>query len=132
MKREIGPQFRVFSGADEMAMSGLAFGADGLIGSFYNIIPELFADLTKAMAEGRLDDAKVLQDKANKIIYFTLQQYPMSAVKRVMAWQGADAGYCRKPFDNYETPEQEAALKDAFRVFRDSHGLNGIGFLDEI
>lgn len=132
MKREIGPQFRVFSGADEMAMSGLAFGADGLIGSFYNIIPELYADLTKAMAEGRLDDAKALQDKANDIIFFTLQQYPMSAVKRVMAWQGADAGYCRKPFDNYETPAEEEALKDAFRVFRESHDLNGIVFLDGI
>ncbi len=132
MKREIGPEFRVFSGADEMAMSGLAFGADGLIGSFYNIIPELYADLIKAMADGRLDDAKALQDKANDIIFFTLKQYPMSAVKRIMAWQGADAGYCRKPFDNYETPEQEEALKDSYRAFRDAQGLTGIGFLDDL
>ena len=56
----------------------------------------------------------------------------MSAVKRIMAWQGADAGYCRKPFDNYETPEAEAALKDAYRAFRDAHGLAEIGFLPDL
>ena len=66
------------------------------------------------------------------IIFFTLKQYPMSAIKRIMAWQGADAGYCRKPFDNYETPEAEAALKDAYRAFRDAHGLAEIGFLPDL
>jgi N-acetylneuraminate lyase len=34
IKEEIGKDFVVFSGADEMAMSGMAFGADGIIGSF--------------------------------------------------------------------------------------------------
>lgn len=132
IKQEIGPQFRVFSGADEMAMSGLAFGADGLIGSFYNIIPEIYADLVEAMANGRIAEAKALQDKANAIIFFTLKQYPMSAVKRIMAWQGADAGYCRKPFDNYETPEQEVELKAAYRQFRDENDLGDLGFLTDL
>ncbi|SMY08894.1 dihydrodipicolinate synthase family protein [Flavimaricola marinus] len=132
IKREIGPDFRVFSGADEMAMSGLAFGADGLIGSFYNIIPELYAKLVEAMDAGNLTEAKVLQERANAIIFFTLKQYPMSAVKRIMAWQGADAGYCRKPFDNYETREQEAALKAAYRAFRDENNLGEIGFLTDL
>jgi N-acetylneuraminate lyase len=127
LKQEVGPEFRIFSGADEMAMSGLAFGADGLIGSFYNILPELYADLVRAMAEGRVADAAALQEKANTVIFFTIAQYPMSAVKRVMAWQGADGGYCRKPFDNYETPEAEAELRRAFREMREAHGLAGIG-----
>lgn len=132
IKAEIGPGFRVFSGADEMAMSGLAFGADGLIGSFYNIIPEIYAKIVAAMAEGRIAEAKALQDKANAIIFFTLKQFPMSAVKRIMAWQGADAGYCRAPFDNYETPEQEEALKSAYRAFRDAAGLAEAGFLPDL
>lgn len=132
IKSEIGPHFRVFSGADEMAMSGLAFGADGLIGSFYNILPELYADLVAAMNQGRIDDAKTLQETANSIIFFTLKQYPMSAVKRIMAWQGADAGYCRAPFDNYETPDQEEALKSVYRAFRDDNDLAQIGFLPDL
>ena len=131
LKTEVGPEFRIFSGADEMAMSGIAFGADALIGSFYNILPELYARLVAAMRAGELHEARRLQDQANTVIFFTLRQYPMSAVKRVMAWQGADGGYCRRPFDNYETPEAEAALRAAFRELRDSHGLTGIG-LDDI
>lgn len=35
IKDEISPDFSVFSGADEMALSGFVFGADGIIGSFY-------------------------------------------------------------------------------------------------
>ena len=93
---------------------------------------EAVPDIVAAMDEGRIADAKALQDKVNAIIFFTLKQYPMSAVKRIMAWQGADAGYCRKPFDNYETPEAEAALKDAYRAFRGAHGLAEIGFLPDL
>ncbi|EAR52732.1 N-acetylneuraminate lyase [Oceanicola granulosus HTCC2516] len=132
IRQQFGTGFRIFSGADEMALSGLAFGADGLIGSFYNIVPGLYAELVAAMAEGRLEEAQALQAKANKIIFFTLRQYPMAAVKRIMGWQGADAGYCRAPFENYETPEQEAALKDAFRALRDAEGLTGVDFLDAL
>ncbi|MGE4467022.1 dihydrodipicolinate synthase family protein, partial [Sphaerochaeta sp.] len=40
IKEEIGKDFKVYSGSDEMALSGLAYGSDGLIGSFYNVIPE--------------------------------------------------------------------------------------------
>jgi len=132
IKQEIGTDFKVYSGSDEMAMSGLAFGADGLIGSFYNIIPEIYLALYAAMREGRLADAKALQETANTVIFFTLKQYPMSAVKRIMAWQGADAGYCRKPFDNYFTDADENALKDAYRGLRDREKLSGVDFLEVI
>src|SRR5690606_16602534 len=48
IKTEIGSDFVLYSGADEMAMSGVAFGADGIIGSFYNTIPEVFIELFAA------------------------------------------------------------------------------------
>src|SRR5262249_11691511 len=35
----------VFYGTDEMLIAGLAMGADGGIGSFYNVAPELFVKL---------------------------------------------------------------------------------------
>jgi len=132
IKQEIDPDFRVYSGVDEMALSGLAFGADGLIGSFYNVIPEVYLALCAAMREGRLEDAQVLQETANKVIFFTLKQHPTSALKRIMAWQGADAGYCRKPFDNYFSPADEQALKDAYRGLRDREKLVGVDFLDAL
>ena len=132
IKNEIGSDFLVYSGADEMAMSGLAFGADGIIGSFYNLMPEVFLALFAAMGEGRLKDAEALQSTSNAIIFETLKKDPHSAMKRMMAWQGADAGYCRKPFGNYDSPEKEEALKESFRRLKAERNLSGVAFLDLI
>ncbi len=132
MKAEIGSDFVIYSGADEMAMSGLAFGADGIIGSFYNSIPEVYLALNAAVAAGDMEKAKALQEVGNAIIFFTLARNPIAAIKRAMAWQGADAGYCRKPFGNFYTAAEEENLKAEFRAFKAERGLSGVNFLDAI
>lgn len=132
IKAEIGKDFVVYSGADEMAMSGLSFGADGIIGSFYNVIPEVFLALDAAVKAGDLAGAKALQETANAVIYFTLGRNPHAAMKRAMAWQGADAGYCRKPFVNFYDAESEAKLKEEFRGLKRDLGLTGVHFLDAL
>ncbi|MBO9589159.1 dihydrodipicolinate synthase family protein [Devosia sp.] len=132
IKAEIGSDFIIYSGADEMAMSGLAFGADGIIGSFYNCIPEIYLALNAAVAAGDMEKAKALQEVGNAVIFFTLARNPIAAIKRAMAWQGADAGYCRKPFGNFYSEAQEEKLKDEFRAFKTERGLTGVNFLDAI
>lgn len=131
-KAEIGSDFVIYSGADEMAMSGLAFGADGIIGSFYNSIPEVYLALYAAVKAGDMAKAKALQEVGNAIIFFTLARNPIAAIKRAMAWQGADAGYCRRPFGNFYSPSQEDELKAEFRAFKAERGLTGVNFLDAI
>lgn len=130
IKEEISTDFRVYSGSDEMAMSGLSFGADGIIGSFYNMIPEVFSALMDAVEKGDMARAKSLQETANAIIFFSLSYTPTAVIKRCMAWQGADAGYCRKPFDNFVTQAQEEELKTAFRQLKLDRNLHGVAFLD--
>jgi N-acetylneuraminate lyase len=130
IKAEIGKDFIIYSGADEMAMSGLAFGADGIIGSFYNVIPETFLGIDAAIKAGDMARAKDLQETANAVIYFSLSRHPIAAIKRAMAWQGADAGYCRKPFGNFYGAESEAKLKEEFRGLKRDRGLTGVAFLD--
>jgi N-acetylneuraminate lyase len=132
IKAEIGSDFIIYSGADEMAMSGLAFGADGIIGSFYNSIPEVYLALNAAVAAGDMEKAKALQEVGNAVIFFTLARNPIAAIKRAMAWQGADAGYCRKPFGNFYTEAEEEKLKAEFRAFKKERGLTGVNFLDAI
>lgn len=132
IKAEIGQEFLVYSGADEMAMSGLSFGADGIIGSFYNLMPEVFIALNRAVADGDLATARRLQETANAIIFFALGQSPTSIIKRGMAWQGADAGYCRKPFDNFLDPDDEEKLKAQFRQLKQDRNINDVAFLDRI
>ncbi|MFO1150399.1 MAG: dihydrodipicolinate synthase family protein [Alsobacter sp.] len=132
IKQEIGPDFRVYSGSDEMALSGFSYGADGIIGSFYNLMPELFLRIERAVASGDVEGARALQAKANTIIFFSLARNMTAIIKRGMAWQGADAGYCRRPFGNYYDAEQEGVLKAEFRGLRDSNDLSGVDFLEAI
>lgn len=132
IKAEIGSDFVLYSGADEMAMSGLHFGADGIIGSFYNAIPEIFLALYAAVKAGDMAKAKELQEVGNAIIFFTLPRNAMAALKRMVTWQGADAGYCRKPFGNFMTQAEEDQLKAEFRAFKAERKITGVNFLDVI
>ena len=130
IKKEIGKDFIIYSGSDEMAMSGLISGADGIIGSFFNLMPEIFISLKNAIDSKNIDQAKKLQEKANTIIFFSLARGQYSVIKRGMVWQGANAGYSRRPFDNFYTTETEDKLKDEFRGLKKNNDLSGIHFLD--
>jgi N-acetylneuraminate lyase len=132
MKQEIGPQFAVFSGADEMAMSGLAYGADGIIGAFYNNIPEVFIALRAAVAAGDFAEAKRLQEVGNAVIFFSLDRGMVPMIKRSLAWLGYDAGYSRSPLGGYIDKAAEDKLKDEFRQLRDERALTGVSFLDAL
>lgn len=130
IKKEIGKDFIIHSGSDEMAMSGLLSGADGIIGSFFNLMPEIFIALKEAINSKNIKEAKNLQEKANTIIFFSLARAPYSIIKRGMVWQGADAGYCRRPFDNYYDSDSENKLKNEFKQLKKDNDLSGINFLD--
>ncbi|MBT3777542.1 MAG: dihydrodipicolinate synthase family protein, partial [Pelagibacteraceae bacterium] len=52
IKKEIGDSFKIYSGMDEMALSGILSGADGMIGSFYNLMPEMFVNLYSNLQTG--------------------------------------------------------------------------------
>lgn len=130
IKQEIGPDFAIYSGSDEMAMSGFAFGADGIIGSFYNLFPELFLKIRDAVAAGDLATARELQRSANTVIFFALARNMTAIIKRGMAWQGADAGYCRRPFQNYPEAESEAAVRRDLAALCAAQGLTGARLFD--
>lgn len=131
MKEDLGKDFLIYSGSDEMALSGLAFGADGLIGSFYNLMPELFIALDKAMAEKDLRTAEEKQRLANIIIMYATQKNYVGIMKRALSWIGVDGGYCRSPFHNFNAQEEEV-LKNDFRMLRDRHAIKGVEFLDAL
>jgi len=132
IKEEIGKDFVVFSGADEMAMSGLSFGADGIIGSFYNSMPEIWLALRDAVAKGDMAEAKRLQEIGNAVIFFSLPRGGVACIKRAMAWQGCDAGYVRRPLGTVIDKAAEDKLKAEFRQLRDERKLTGVAFLDAI
>lgn len=110
LKDMLGAEFMIYSGCDEMAFSGLAFGADGIIGSFYNAIPEVFLSISKCVKENKIDEGIQLQKIANEFIFACLEYDFPSCLYQVLRWRNQDAGYGRKPFLQY-TEEQLASLK---------------------
>ena len=132
IKDEVGEEFLVYSGADEMAMSGLISGADGIVGSFYNIMPELFINIYDAVKNKDLDEAQRLQKQAVEVIMYALQLPSFYAgMKVILKWMGINAGYCRRPFENL-TEEDEAKFKEGFKILKETYDLKGIDFIDAI
>lgn len=132
IKDEVGKDFLVYSGADEMAMNGIISGADGIIGSFYNMMPELFINIYNAVQAKELDKAAKLQQQAVEIIMLALS-YPSfyAVMKTIIKWLGVDAGYCRRPFSNV-TDEEEVELKKAYKALKDKYQITGVDFLDTL
>ena len=84
-------------------------GADGGIGTFYNVVPEWFVGIHRLAGEGKWDEARVLQGKVNEVIELGLQFPAHAATKEMMAWQGVPCGNCRAPRANL-TAEQKRAI----------------------
>ncbi len=114
--------FIIFSGMDEMAMSGTAVGADGIIGSFYNAIPETFAGIFYAVKEGDMKKALRLQTIATEIILEAVKYDYFSVIRHMIGWQGVDAGYSRRPFRNYTSEEMEP-LKAKFAELKVKYNI---------
>ena len=115
-----------------MAVSGLLAGADGIIGSFYNIMPELFINIKKAVDAKDMDEATRLQKQAVEIIMHCLKLPSFYAgMKSILRWRGINAGYCRSPFENLSEAE-EVEFRNSLKKLKETYNISGVDFLDEI
>lgn len=87
----------VFNGHDEVLAAGLLMGADGGIGSFYNLVPELFVDVCRHARAGDWTGARAAQDRINELIEITLRLPYLAAIKRMLEWSGIACGPCFAP-----------------------------------
>jgi N-acetylneuraminate lyase len=131
IKEEIGKDFMVYSGCDEMAMSGMAYGSDGIIGSFYNVIPELFIQIVQAEKENDIERARELQISADAIIFFVLDHSFFASMKKMLSWIGHDAGFARKPFASLSA-EAEKDLRKGLKEIRDRYQITGVEILENL
>ena len=103
------PNKLVFNGYDEMLLSGLVMGADGGIGSTYNFMADKFVLIRKLFSEGKVEQARAMQNEANRIITILCRIGVMQAEKEIMNQLGFDFGYCLPPFSKV-TEEQKALI----------------------
>jgi N-acetylneuraminate lyase len=104
----------VFNGSDEMLAAGLLMGANGGIGSIYNVIPEHFVTLYEHAVAGRWEDARTEQGHINKFIQVILQFPVNPAVKAILKWSGIDCGACilpRRPLSSAEERQLRRQLE---------------------
>ena len=91
------PERCIFNGRDEVVVSGLLLGADGGIGTFYNLVPELFVQIYTAAVAGRWEEARLAQLRVNVLIRIAMRFPLFPAVKQILAWSGLDCGTCLPP-----------------------------------
>ncbi|HWR49966.1 MAG TPA: dihydrodipicolinate synthase family protein [Bryobacteraceae bacterium] len=100
----------VYYGRDEMLSAGLLYGADGGIGTFYNLLPNTFADIYALASRGRWEETKPLQEEVQRLIR-TCSGVPMlGAIKTILGWMGIPCGPCVPPRCTLDE-RQEALLR---------------------
>ena len=130
IKKEVGEDFKIYSGMDEMALSGIISGADGIIGSFYNLMPEMFVSLFNQLQKGNTIEAKKIQEKINIIILYALGKSGYPFIKMGMNWLDIDSGYTRRPFVSITDSDVENEIKKDLKILSKENDLSGIKFLE--
>ncbi len=104
---DVGRDISVLSGPDEMCLPALVMGADGAIGTTYNILPRLFAELYDCYQQGDLAAAQQKQFQAGRVIKAFTSVPSLAAVKAILSRMGYDCGIPRAPLRALDSAETE-------------------------
>lgn len=97
----------VFCGRDEVLVAGLLMGADGGIGTFYNLLPEVVVRLYADARAGEWEAARREQDRINALVRALADVPLFPAVKQLLAWGGLPCGECLPPREPLTAAQQE-------------------------
>jgi len=101
----------VFNGPDEQLLSGLAAGAGGGIGGTYGAMPELYLRIYALFQEGRIAEAREIQDACCHVIYkmCSCKGNMYAVIKAILREQGGpDVGSVRAPL--YELQSEDMPI----------------------
>ena len=101
----------VFNGRDEVLVAGLLMGADGGIGTFYNLLPAVVKRLYALSREGRWEEARMEQDRVNAVVRAVSPLPLFPAVKQILEWSGLPCGPCLAPRGRLSVEEQAELLR---------------------
>lgn len=97
MLRRACPDATLYFGFDEIYLSGAVVGADGGIGTTYNLLGKLYAALDKAIRRGDLLEAQRLQDISARFVEALLETGVLPGMKAAFRAIGIDPGPTRAP-----------------------------------
>ena len=109
----------VFNGPDEQLLSGLAAGACGGIGGTYAAMPELYLRIFKLFHEGKMEEAREIQNECCRIIYemCSAQGNLYAVMKEIIRINGGpDAGDVRAPLYHLQEEDKPIAVSCAEKI----------------
>ena len=115
-----GGRFNMVFGSDEMLLSGLAAGAQGAVGSTYNLCAPLYHEIMSLFAKGKHAEAQCLQLLSVNMVEAVKRYRPLPALKSMMKLAGVDCGPTRLPLIPMTSAEIEGLRQE----------LAAIGFLE--
>jgi len=109
MRSAVPADFTIVNGADEQLMFGLLAGADGGIGTTYNVMPKAFCQLYAAWLAQDIAAMQDIQRRINAVVDVIIKYPVIATVKMMLAYQGIDVGTTVFPNDPFPL-EQKAQL----------------------
>ena len=113
--RFVGPDFRLYSGNDDMVVPLLALGGSGVISVWANVAPREVHDMVAAWMEGRLDDALAIQLKGLELVHALFCEVNPIPVKAGLAMMGLIEENYRLPLMAM-APANRARLEAAMKA----------------
>ena len=95
--KRLRPGKLLFSGFDEIYAASAILGADGGIGTTYNILGRLYVALDEAIRQGDVARSQELQTISQRFVEIILRTGVIAGVKAALRAHGVDVGPTRKP-----------------------------------
>lgn len=95
--RAISPQLKCFGDFENEMVAFMAMGCDGFIGSTFNFMLPHYLKVYEAFNEGRLEEARELQLKANNIMEAIMGEGLFPSIKHILSERGIAVGKMREP-----------------------------------
>ncbi len=114
----------VFNGPDEQLISGLAMGAVGGIGGTYGAMPELYLKIFDLFSQGKMEEAREIQNAACRIIYkmCSTRGNMYAVIKEIIRLQGGpDVGGVKAPLADLEEADLMICKKIADMIAEAVH-----------
>lgn len=105
-------EMNIINGPDEMLLMGLGAGADGGIGSTYNVILPLIKAVYENFRTGKIVEAQLSQTKADRIIAVLIKYKVIPSIKAVLEGQGIPVGNPVFPMKRYSEAEKARLYAD--------------------
>lgn len=110
--RHENSRYDMLWGSEECLLAALAVGAKGFVGSTFNYAAPVYKALEKAFEEGRLEEARDLQNIAMNIVSLLGKYGGIATGKAFMRYLGMDCGRFRLPVKNLTEDMFSEFVKD--------------------